>query len=391
MTSKWLKRLALMLALCMTVGLTACNREGEESSSEASSGTSDVDEQPRKVGYIFHGSGDNGSFSAEMNVQRVKASNRSSMDTCYIDNVSISDFESAVKQLISVGCTEIVSGCAIYANTLSSLSSKYMNINFISYGALSGPANVSAYTELTYQGAYAAGMAAAFNSNARKIGFVGDMDMAYTVPSVNAAALGMQAVFTSATLYAATATRDNEIEDAIDALIDKGCDVIICYTGSSHSEDYCQRKGIKFIGSHDYKDRESDYSNMLMYYCARRDSYFLAEFKQMQFDTWIPGTYVGDVGNSVIHISEALPAADSKQGDTQKLLNALVPKLTSGNVYIFSGELKDNTGTIKYIHTDIMSDSEIFDMDWFVEGVESAGDFRELLTDLPPNSFEVKS
>lgn len=388
MTSKWLKRLAAMLALCMTVGLTACNREGEESSSEVTSETGETPEETRKVGYIFHGSVDNDSFSSEMNFQRVKASNRSSMETCYIENVSISDFELAVKQLISAGCTEIVAGSAIYANTLGSLANKYMNINFISYGAMNGPANVSAYTELTYQGAYAAGMIGAFNSDALKIGFVGDMDMAYTIPCVNAAAIGMRDVFSSATLYAVTATQNDEIEKAIDTLTDNGCDVVICYTASIHSENYCQQKGIKFIGSHDFKGKEKDYSNMLMYFCARRDSYFLAEFKQMQLDTWIPTTYVGDISNGIIHISDALnPPA---KAETQKLINELKPSLTTGGIYIFSGEIKDNSGVVRYIHTDTMSESEIFEMDWFVEGVESAGDFREMLTDLPPNSLEVK-
>lgn len=389
MTSKWLKRLAVIMALCMTIGMTACNREVEDSSSETSSGTSDVNEQPRKVGYIFHGSGEDSSFSAEMNVQRVKASNRSGMETCYIDNVRISDFESAVKQLISVGCTEIVSGSPIFANALSSLSNKYMNINFISYGVLSGPANVAPYSELIYQGAYAAGMMAAFNSEAEKIGFIGDMDMTYTIASVNAAALGLRDVFTTGMLYAATATQDAEIEEAIDTLLDKGCDVIICYTGSAHSEDYCQQKGVKFIGSHDYKGKEDSYSNMLMYYCARRDSYFLAQFKQMQLETWMPEAYVGDVGNGTIHISDALNEAANN--DTQKIIDALKPKLTSGDVYIFNGEIKDNSGAVKLFHTDMMSDSEILNMEWFVDGVESSGDFRKMLTELPPNSFEVKS
>ncbi len=391
MTSKWIKRLAVTMALCMTVGLTACDREGAESSSEASSGTSDVNEQVHKIGYIFHESVENGGFAAEINEQRIKASNRSSMDTCYIDSVSITDFESAVKQLLSVGCTEIVSCSPIFTNALDSLSDKYMNVNFISYGAMSGPANISAYTELMYQGAHVAGMVAAFNSNTRKIGFVGDMDMAYTIPSVNAAALGMQAVFTSASLYATTASSDKGIEQAIDTLLEQNCDVIICYTGSSHSADYCQKKNVKFIDARDHKGKENDYSNMLMYYCARRESYFLAQFKQMQLDTWMPDAYVGDMGNGIIVVSEALSGAGDAKDDTQRLINAIVPKITSGAAYIFSGELKDTAGTVKYLHTDIMSSEEIFGMDWFVEGVVSAGDFRETLTDLPPNSFEVKT
>lgn len=389
MTSKWLKRLAVIMALCMTIGLTACNREGEDSSSDSSDGTSDVTEQPRKVGYIFHDSAEKNGFSSQMNEQRVKASNRSSMETCYIDNVSIADFERAVKTLVEADCTEIISGSPVFSNTLDTISKKYMNINFINYGSLSSPSNVSAYTELMYQGAYVAGMAAAFNSNSRKIGFVGDMDMAYTISSVNAAALGMQLVYKSATMYAATGTRDNEIEDAIDELISQGCDVIICYTASGHSADYCQKKGVKFIGSQDYKGAENDYSKMIMYYCARRDSYFLAQFKQMQLDTWVPEGYVGDMGNDTIVVSEAFRSA-AKDG-TQKIIDALKPKLVSGDAYIFEGELKDSNGVIKYIHTDMMSAAQIFDMDWFIEGVQSVGDFRQMQTDLPENSFQIKT
>jgi len=100
------------------------------------------------------------------------------METCYIDNVSITDFEKAVKALVSDGgCTEIVSGNAIFANMLDSVSNKYMNINFINFGSLSSPANVSSYTEAPYQGAFVAGMVAAFNSDVQKIGIVADTDM----------------------------------------------------------------------------------------------------------------------------------------------------------------------------------------------------------------------
>lgn len=388
MTSKWLKRIAVLLALCMTIGLTGCSKEGDESSSDSSGETSEVTEAPRKVGYIFHDSADRNGFSGQMSLQRVMASNRCSMDTCYIDNVSITDFEKAVKALVSEGCTEIVSGSAVFTNMLDSLANKYMNINFISYGSTSSPANVSCYTETPYQGAYVAGMAAAFNSDAQKIGFIGDTDLLYTTASINAAALGMQLVFKEATLYSATATRDSEIEDAIDELLKQGCDVIICYTESPHSVEYCEEKGVRYIGSLDYSGEEDNYPNMLMYFCSRRYSYFLAQFKQMQLDTWQTEVYTGTMSNGTIDVSKALSAA--KPG-TQQIRDALVPKLTSGDALVFSGELKDTTNSVRYMQSDTMSDAQIMMMDWYVLGVEHLGSFRQLQTDLPPNDFQVKS
>ena len=388
MTSKWLKRAAVLLALCMTIGLAGCNREVEESSSESSM-TSGIEETPHKVGYIFHDSVDKNSFSGQMSLQRFKASNRSGMETCYIDNVSITDFEKAVKALVSDGgCTEIVSGNAIFANMLDSVSNKYMNINFINFGSLSSPANVSSYTEAPYQGAFVAGMVAAFNSDVQKIGIVADTDMLCPTAVINASARGMQLVFSDATLYSATATHDSEIENAIDELIKQGSDVIICYTESPHSIEYCEQKGIKYIGSLDYKGEEDKYPNMLMYFCSRRDSYFLAQFKQMQLDTWMPDGYMGTMSNGIIAVSEALSAADP---ESQKLIDTLVPKLVSGDALVFDGEIKDTTGNIKYMQAETMTDAQIMSMDWYVLGVESLGSFREVQTELPTNNFEIKS
>lgn len=386
MTSKHLKRLAVLMALCMTIGLAGCNKEGEDSSSESSETSSDEVEAYHKVGYIFHGNAEVNGFSGQMNLQRVKAANRSGMETCYIDNVTVTDFEKAVKALVTAGCTEIVSADAVFTNTLDAIANKYMNINFINYGSANSPANVSCYTELTYQGAYVAGMVAAYNSDKQKIGFVGDPDLLMNTASTNAAALGMQIVFKSATLYAANASRDSEIEDAIDALLDNGCDVIICYTASPHSADYCEQKGVKYIGSLDYRGTEADHPNMLMYYCCRRDSFFLAQFKQMQLDTWLPDEFVGSMSNDMVIISDALNAKE----DTQKTIDALKPKLVSGDAYIFKGELKDTSNSVRIMQSDYMSDAQVRAMDWYVLGVEYLGSFRNMQTEFEPNTFEIK-
>ncbi len=388
----WIKRIAAaFLAACMVFCFAGCNGEGDSSSD--SSDTEGEQKVIHKVGYIFHGEVDDGGFTYDMNAQRLNAANRSSMDTCYIDNVSITDFEKAVKTLVDAGCTDIVSGSSVFASMLGTISNRYMDINFIGYGMTRGGSNVSTYTELPYQGAYAGGIAAAYNSYSRKIGFVGDQDMLYLIPVVNAAALGTQAVFNTAKLYVVTAYRDNEIKKGIDELITKGCDVVICYTASSYAEKYCEEKGVKLVGSHDFTEKENEYSNMLMYFYTRRDSYFLAQFKMMQLNTWSPEAYTGNIGNGLICISEALPAnkgSENEKDNLQLILDSLVPKLSNGGE-IFSGQLVDNKGVPRYLQTDVMSESQIFAMDWFLQGVEVGGNYREPQLSIPENPMEIQT
>ena len=394
MTSKWLKTLAAILAVCISVGASGCNKDGgkdngtAEGTAESTMEASEEAEAPEKVGFIFHGSADEAGFSAELNSQRLKAVSHSDIETCYIDNVSISDFEGAVKALASAGCTKIFSGSSVYAHALTSTAGKYMDIDFIGYGARLRSVNIFAYTDLPYQGAYAAGMAAAYNSDTEKIGIVVDPDMLYSIPVINAAALGMQLVYSNAVLKTAFATKNDEIDSAVAALTDAGCDVVICYTESTEAADCCERRGVKFIDCRDHTADAADYENMMMYFYCARDSFLLSQLKQIKLDTWEADSYVGTMGNGVVNVSEALPAA--KDG-TQDILTALKPKIAGGQAYIFEGELKDTSGAIRYMQNSVMDMAEISDMSWYVLGVEILENFRQPITELTENNFEIKS
>lgn len=392
MTSRRTKWLSVILAAVMALSFSGCtNGTGDDSSSESSdvSGSEDEQIEERKIGYIFRESVNSNSFASQILRQSIRASNRSSMDICYIENVSLTDFEDAVKKLSEAGCTDIVACSPAYANILSSVARNYLDLSFTSFGDLDGGFNINGYCELPYQGAYVAGFVAEFNSKAKKLGIVVDPGLYGAVATVNAVELGAQLnPDGGAPVYAAAAEADDEIEKAVDALLDKGCDVIVCYTNSEHSADYCESKGVKFIGCLDYSERENEYTNMLMYFYCLRDSYFLAQFKSMKMGTWEMSTYLGDISNGIVQIS---PAMENAANDgTQKLIDALVPHLTDGSAQIFRGPLKDTEDNIKYLETDLMTDREVANMTWYVKGVEVIGNFREPQTDLPKNPLEIK-
>lgn len=373
--SKWIKCFAFILALCTLMCFTGCDGEEEISSSDSSQ-----TEEPtnyHKVGFIFSESADIINFSSLINDQRILASNRCSMDTCYVENVTITNFEKAVNQLADAGCTDIVSCSSIFTNVARIMAGKYMNINFINYGATTNTANTIAYTEQPYQGAYIAGIAAGYNTKNRKIGIVVDSDLIYDTAVANAITLGAQWVFKSVSVYIAEAHANNEIKQAVDSLLNYNCDVIVTYTASGYAEDYCQQRGVKFIGNHDYTGKEESYSNMLMYYYCKRDSYLVAKFKQMQLDQWRPENYVGTMGNGVVTVSDALSAS---KADLQKIIDAIKLNISTGEAYIFDGkrgELMDNTGIVKCLQSGVLSETEIYNMNWYIMGSETIGSFRK--------------
>lgn len=386
-----MKILSVALSAVMLIGLTGCSGSTDEESSSDSSETSDSEEQTvvHKVGYIFRESVADGGFAAQMCEQRERASNRSGVDTCYIDNVPLSDFEGAVKALADAGCTDIVACSAAYDNIAASVAKKYLDLDFICYGSLKEGLNTGAYSEAMYQGAYVAGLAAQFNSKTKRIGVVVDTVLPNAVAVVNAVQLGSDLNRDGgARVFAASAEKDDEIEKAIDTLLENECDVIVCYTSSPHSADYCEKKGVNFIGNLDYSSNQNKYPHMLMYYYAHRDSYFLAQFKSMKLDTFETSYYIGDMSNGIVKVSAAQePALDG----TQQLIDAIVPYLTNGKAVVFKGPLKDTSGSVKYLEMDTLTDSEIAAMNWYVQGVSVVGSFRVPQTDIKHSDFVIKT
>ncbi len=390
---KWIKKTAVLLAVCLMAGtLSGCNKESESAgTSEASNESNETvqEEINVKIGYVFSESCNERGFAYDNNNQRIKALEHSDFECVYIDNVLITEFNDAVDMLINDGCNVIISGSSIFNNSMNAISKRYMNVDFINYGSTQVTANTCGYTENIFQCAYAAGVAAAFNSDTEKVGIICDPFLVYTTAVTNAAALGVRLVFSDGETVLAQAHRDSEIHEAVNALADAGCDVIISYTASGETVDYCESKGIKVIGNSDYRDFEKDYEHLLLYYYADRSSFYLSQLKTFAMGEWTPHSYVGSFANGVLEISAPLKAAAE---DTDSILNELIPKITNGSAYIFSGEIKDTKGNVRIMQGQEMTYSEIYDMSWYVQGVDNSLD-SFVKTSLTPEStnLEIKS
>lgn len=391
MSYKWLKRLAaalaLSMALCSVTGCSGGESSAAEGTAEASETSETKEPEAIKIGYIFNGDCSVNGFAADINKQRIQAASHTSIETEYIDNVSISGFEAAVEKLTADGCKYIVSCSPVFVNVLTSVAGKYMNVEFISYGARERAVNIYGYTENMFQGSYIAGVAAAFNSESERIGIVVDSAMIYPMAVINAAALGAQMVYQSCNVVVALATEDSEVSKAVDALSADGCDVIIDYTSKGAAVERCEKLGIKSVGSFNYGADAANYSNMLMYFYGVRDSFYLSQFKQIALEEWEVSAYSGTMANGIIAVSDALPACKE---DTQAIMTKLEQKFSASSVSIFTGEIKDSHNSVRVIQGKELTYPEIYAMDWYVYGVEYLDSFVQSVTDPEIGELEIK-
>lgn len=329
----------ILIAICLSGCVSNNNFTSSESkptinstkSSTLYSSNSEV--QPllsceRKVGFVFSGNvNEETSFTNQTNLQRIMASNREGIDTCYVDNVNAENFENAINELKNNNCTDVFLFVSDCDNALAKYSESNPNMNFIYHGTHNITSNISTFSSKVQQGGYIAGLMASFNSETHNIGFVGDERLINNNAVANSIRAGSRLCRLDDQIFFENAHTNNDIESKIDLLIGENCDVIVCYTETSYSEEYCQQKGIKFIGSHDFSGKLEQFPDMLMYFYCRYDSYFLHDLKIIQEDNrCLPADYVGTIKDGTMSVSSAL--VRSKK-DSQKIMDAIITSFSS--------------------------------------------------------------
>jgi basic membrane protein A len=97
--------------------------------------------------------------------------------------------------------------------------------------------------------------------------------------------------------------------------------------------------------------------------------YYTQAVEQILAGTWTTNQYWGSWQDGVVDLS---PIADFVPADIQAEATALADEFRSGAQgvsTIFSGSLLDQEGTERVAAGVSMTDEEILNMDWFVEGV----------------------
>lgn len=323
-----------------------------------------------KIAMIMFAAINDGGWTQSHNEARLRMEKALDTKIAYVENVPEdgAQITPAVEKFIQRGYNIIIGTAFGYSDTFKELAAKHPDIAFLNAAGTTNGPNLESFYGRTYQGHYLCGMTAGAMTKTGKVGFVGANPFGLVNWTVNAYELGAKlsnpkvtttAVFTGAWL--------DPVKEraAATALIDQGADVIGEHVDSPTVAIVAQERGVYATGHHrdmtEFAPKAVICSSVWVW-----DRFLVPEIKKIEAGTWKPSPY------------GAFPSI--AEGGIDIKLGSIVPKDIAAKVMaerealikgkqIFAGPIVDTSGKERVAAGQVLSDADLWKMDWYVPGV----------------------
>ncbi len=155
--------------------------------------------------------------------------------------------------------------------------------------------------------------------------------------------------------------------DAANALIDQGVDVMMQHTDSPAPMLVAEKRGIRAVG------QASDVSHFApkAHIFSIQDNWephYLKTVQAVKDGSWKPQDYWGGFAEDVVKLASI---NDNLPQNVKDAIKTNYDKIKSGELKPFTGPLKDNTGKEVIAAGHSLTDAELAQINWFVEGIDA--------------------
>ena len=377
-----------------TIALT--NEDGSPQTDESGNQLYEYEKLPEeektvyKVGFVYNGFVDDGATNGCFEVARAQLERSLGIETCYIENVLVSEFPEAVDTLQDEGCNIIVACSPKYSHSAAKEAKTSTSTYYLAFGGDSQAGAITSFGGELYQTAAVCGLAAAHNTKSNIIGVVADQGSYNVYGVVDAFVLGAADIWgthTDVRVDFAWSNSHSEIEEAVDDLILKGCDIIMSYMESDYAIRYAATKGVKVIGNcYDIPEIAPD--NYISGFFFNFSTVLVDQVRAIMNDNFSPSLYSGDIAAGMVRLVNF--GLTSEKG-TEDICGRFYEHLKNG-ADVFMGEIKDREGTIMVEKGQSMSFVNILKINWFVQGIPREGgikNFAETIDNPVGSDFAV--
>jgi basic membrane protein A len=327
---------------------------------------------PPKIAFIYFNAKNDGGWTQAFDEARVRMEPALGQKNIpFVENIP----EDAVKirppveQFISRGYNIIIGTAFGYSDTFKQLADKYPKVAFLEASGTANTENMQSFYGRTYESQYLCGMAAAAVSKTGKLGFVAAHPFGVVNWTINAYELGAQKINPNATLTVVfTGEWNNPVKEraAATALVDQGIDVIGEHVDTPTPAIVAQERGIYATGHHrdmrQFAPKATVCSSVWTW-----DKFLTPEIKEIEAGHWktLPhGSFAGikDGGTDIACCGPAVPKAD-----VDKIMAERAAIIAGKQVY--AGPLSDQDGKERVPAGGVLSDADLWKMDWYIKGV----------------------
>lgn len=329
-----------------------------------------VADEPMKVGFVYVGPvGDHGWSYEHDQARKELEKTLPNVKTTFVENVAEgADAERVITQLAKSGNKVIFTTSFGFMNPTIKVAKRFPNVVFEHATGYKRAKNVGTYIQRAYEGRYVAGVAAGKLTKTNTIGYIATFPIPEVYRDIDAAYLGAKSVNPNVKIkivWVNTWYDPAKETDAANTLIDQGVDVLLQHTDSPAPMMVAEKRGIHAVGQ---ASDVSSYGPKAHIFSIQDHwaPYYVNTVKAVQAGTWKPGDYWGGLKDDVVRlasINQNLPK------DVLAAINTTADGIKSGKIVPFAGPIKDNTGKEQVAAGKSLTDEQLGQINWFVEGI----------------------
>jgi simple sugar transport system substrate-binding protein len=274
-----------------------------------------------------------------------------------------------IRDLASQGHQIIFTPSFGYMEPTLKVARDFPNVKFESVTGFKTAPNVAASNARYYEGRYLAGIAAGRMTQSNVAGYVAGFPIPEVLQGINAFTLGMRSVNPQATVKVVwlNAWFDPPKErEAAMALFNQDVDVIAFHTGSTAVMAAAQERGKMAVAYHSDM-RKIGPDAQIIAVTHQWGDYYTARVRAALSGTWTTGNVWGGIKDGMIRVGEFGPKVPKKVQDE---ILAQQKRLGAGQLWPFMGPITDNEGKLVVPAGQSLSDAQILNMNYLVQGVQ---------------------
>lgn len=255
-----------------------------------------------------------------------------------------------------------------YMDPTIEVAKEFPNVYFEHCSGYQTADNVSTYFGKIEQPRYLSGLVAGKMTKSNIIGYVAAHPIPEVIRGINAFTRGVRAtnpkaevrVVWTSTWYDAVKEREAAV-----ALLDQGADIIAQHQDTTEPQKAAQERGALSVG---YDSDMSKFvgDTVLTSPVWNWGAYYVQTVKDAMDGKWQKHQYWGGMKEGAVALAPLSPKVPQ---DVKDLVEADKTKILNGEWDVFWGPIKDQSGQERVAAGQKMTDAEILNMDWFVEGV----------------------
>lgn len=359
--------LAIFMAAAMCFSTACANNTGSTASDAGTSGTaanSDI-----KVGFVYIGKINDEGYTQAHDKGRL-ALEEMGIQTAYIEEVpeTVADCSSAIQSLIDKGCNVVYTTSFGFMDATVEMAAKYPDVKFAHCSGYKTADNLSTYFGKVYQARYLSGIAAGMKTAVNKIGYVAAKPIPEVIRGINAFTLGVQSVNPEATvevIFTDTWYDPATEKQAALELLNKGVDVIAQHQDTTAPQVAAEEKGAFCIG-YNVATPNAAPKAYLTAPLFNWPTFYVDDVQKIIDGTWTSRAYWEGLAANMTSLDTL---TDLCADGTAEKVDAAKAAIISGELEPFTGPIKNQNGEVVVAEGTKMTDDEIWNMSWFVEGV----------------------